>query len=136
MTAKEYLKQAYRLNERIDAHIAELEELRDMSTRIQGVSFEEHYSGTRDTDAPFVKLINKIMDMETRINSEIDHLVDLKAQMDYVIEQVENIEERLLLRYRYLDNMTWDEIAVRLNVSSRTVHRIHSAALQNFNAPE
>lgn len=136
MTAKEYLKQAYRLHERIDAHIAELEELRDMSTRIQGVSFEEHFSSTRNTDAPFVKLIGKIMDMESRINSEIDRLVDLKAEMDMVIEQVEDIEERLLLRYRYLDNMTWDDIATRLSVSSRTVHRIHSAALQNFVVPE
>lgn len=135
MTAKEYLKQAYRLHERIDAHIAELEELRDMSTRIQGVSFEEHFSSTRNTDAPFVKLIGKIMDMEARINSEIDRLVDLKAEMDMVIEQVEDIEERLLLRYRYLDNMTWDDIATRLSVSSRTVHRIHSAALQNFVVP-
>ena len=42
MTAKEYLRQAYRLNERINSHIEELENLRDLSTRIQGVSYGEH----------------------------------------------------------------------------------------------
>ena len=136
MTAKEYLKQAYRLNERIDAHIRELEELRNMSTRIQGASYEEHFSGTRNTDAPFVKLIGKIMDMEVRINSEIGCLMDLKVEMDKAIEKVEDIEEQLLLRYRYIDNMTWDDIANRLCVSSRTVHRIHSAALQRFVVPK
>ena len=41
MTAKEYLRQAYRLNERINSHIEELENLRDLSTRIQGVSYGE-----------------------------------------------------------------------------------------------
>ena len=39
MTAKEYLRQAYRLNERINSHIEELKNLRDLSTRIQGVSY-------------------------------------------------------------------------------------------------
>ena len=39
MTAKEYLRQAYRLNERINSHIEELENLRDLSTRTQGVSY-------------------------------------------------------------------------------------------------
>ena len=136
MTAKEYLKQAYRLNERIASHIAEREELRKMLTRIQGCNFEEHFSSTRNTEAPFVKLIGKIMDMEEQINDEIDRLIDLKAEMNKAIENTEDIEERLLLRYRYIDNMTWDDIASCLKVSSRTVHRIHSAALQKFSVPE
>ena len=34
MTAKEYLRQAYRLNELIDSRIMELERLRDYSTRL------------------------------------------------------------------------------------------------------
>ena len=85
MTAKEYLRQAHRLDERINAHIAELEGLRDMSTRIQGCGFEEHISGTRSTDPPFVRVLVKIIDMQHHINDEIDQLVDLKAEMDRAI---------------------------------------------------
>ena len=40
MTAKEYLRQAYRLNELIDSRITELERLRDYSTRLTSCSFE------------------------------------------------------------------------------------------------
>ena len=136
MTAKEYLRQAHRLDERINAHIAELEGLRDMSTRIQGCGFEEHISGTRSTDPPFVRVLVKIIDMQHHINDEIDQLVDLKAEMDRAIAKLDNVEERLLLRYRYINNYDWDDIAATLNVSYRTVHRIHASALQNFEVPE
>lgn len=81
MTAKEYLRQAYRLSERINSHIEELENLRDLSTRIQGVSYGEHIpSPNRPTDAPFTKVLFKIMDYQEKINHEIDTLVDLKAR--------------------------------------------------------
>ena len=35
----------------------------------------------------------------------------------------------------YLNNYSWDDIAQLLNVSGRTVHRIHSSALYNFLVP-
>lgn len=52
-------------------------------------------------------------------------------------EETEPVEvERLLLKYRYLKNQSWEDIAIDLNVSYRTVHRIHASALRNFIVPE
>lgn len=136
MTAKEYLRQAYRLNELIDSRIMELERLRDYSTRLTSCSFEgERISKSRSTEAPFAKIIEKILDLEKVINRDIDRHVDLKTEMNAAIDRVSNVDERLLLRYRYLNNYNWDEIAQLLNVSGRTVHRIHSSALYNFSVP-
>lgn len=50
--------------------------------------------------------------------------------------KLENRDEQLVLRYRYLDDCTWEEISRMLNVSLRTVHRIHGSALQNFSVPD
>lgn len=137
MTAKEYLRQAYRLNERINSHIEEMENLRGLSRRIQGVSYGEYiHSPNRQTEASFVKILDKITDYEARINDEIDRLVDLKQEMEEAIEKIANMDERLLLRYRYLDSHSWEEIGVLLNASVRTVHRIHSSALQHFSVPK
>ena len=136
MTAKEYLKRAYRLDQRIDSHVAELEHLRDLSTRIQGSNFGERVSSTRNPEASFTRIIGKIADMQERINAEIDTLVDLKAELDAAIERMSDVDERLLLHYHYIDNARWDDIAKALNVSSRTVHRIHASALQNFVVPD
>lgn len=136
MTAKEYLKQAYRLDQRIASHMAEQKHLWDLSTRVQGSNFGERVSGTRNTEASFTRIIDKIADMQERINAEIDTLVDLKAELNAAIGRMSDVDERLLLRYYYIDNARWDEIAKALNVSIRTVHRIHASALQNFVVPD
>ena len=136
MTAKEYLRQAYRLNELIDSRITEMERLRDYSTRLTSCCFEgERVSKSRSTEAPFARIIEKIVDLEKVINRDIDRYVDLKTEMNVAIDRVSNVDERLLLRYRYLNNYSWDDIAQLLNVSGRTVHRIHSTALYNFSVP-
>ena len=136
MTAKEYLRQAYRLNELIDSRITELERLRDYSTRLTSCSFEgERVSKSHSTEAPFARIIEKIVDLEKVINRDIDRYVDLKTEMNAAIDRVSNVDERLLLRYRYLNNYNWDDIAQLLSVSGRTVHRIHSTALYNFSVP-
>ena len=136
MTAKEYLRQAYRLNELIDSRIMELERLRDYSTRLTSCNFEDvRVSKSRSTEAPFARVIGKIIDLEKVINYDIDRFVDLKTEMNTAIDRVSNVDERLLLRYRYLNNYSWDDIAQLLNVSGRTVHRIHSSALYNFSVP-
>ena len=62
--------------------------------------------------------------------------VDLRSEINAAIESMENPEERLLLKYRYLKNESWEDISYDLNVSYRTVHRIHASALNNFVVPE
>ena len=100
MTAKEYLRQAYRLNELIDSRITELERLRDYSTRLTSCGFEgERVSRSRNTEAPFARIIEKIIDLEKVINRDIDCYVDLKTEMNAAIDRVSNVDERLLLRY-------------------------------------
>lgn len=136
MTAKEYLMQAYRLNELIESDVEELEHLRDLVGRITAPSFGERVQTTGSSDPPFVKYLGEVIEMEQKIHSELCELVSLKKQISGSLERVENREERLLLTYRYLNNYSWQEICDRLNVSMRTVHRIHAAALQNFSVPE
>lgn len=81
MTAKEYLSQAYRLDQRIDSNIAEITRLREMACGISSPSWEEKVQTSRNTDAPFVRCLEKIMDLEKVVNGEIDTLVDLKRQI-------------------------------------------------------
>ena len=110
MTAKEYLSQAYRLDQRIDSNIAEITRLREMACGISSPSWEEKVQTSRNTDAPFVRCLEKIMDLEKVVNSEIDTLVDLKRQIRTTVDTVANVNERMVLRYRYIHNMTWEQI--------------------------
>ena len=135
MTAKEYLQQAYRLNELIDSDVHELERLRDLAGRISSPNFGERVQSSRNLDAPFVKYLGDIMEMEEKIQKELCRLVVLKKQILAALENMSDREERLLLTYRYLNNESWEQIAVDLSVSMRTLHRIHASALRNFPDP-
>lgn len=137
MTAKEYLKQAYLLDKQIQIEVGELEQLRAMRGTIQGCSYGEKIGSNpnRNIDAPFIKTIEKIWEYEQKIDAKINRLVDLRNEINAAIETMENADERLLLKYRYLKNQSWEDISYELNVSYRTVHRIHASALNNFQVP-
>lgn len=138
VSAKEYLKRAYLLDKQINVEIQELEQLRNMRGTIQGCSYGEKVGSNpnRNTEAHFIKTIEKIWEYEQKIDAKIDKLVDLRSEINAAIEKMENPEERLLLKYRYLKNESWEDISYELNVSYRTVHRIHASALNNFIVPE
>lgn len=134
MTAKEYLNQAYRLNELIQSHQKELEQLNDIATKITS-GLEERVSSGGISDKVGAT-VTKIVALQDKIKDEIDKLVDLKTEIHTVIEQVENKDERLLLRLRYIEYMRWEEISLRMTLSLRYVMKIHTEALGNVKIPE
>ena len=71
MTAKEYLKQAYRLDHRINSDISELGRLREMSSGISSPGFGEKVQTSHSGDAPFVKCLERIYALEEKINNAI-----------------------------------------------------------------
>jgi len=135
MTAKEYLSQACRLNEMVNSYLAEIDNLRALASSISGSNFQERVDRTRNTDPPFARCICKIIDMEKELSKGVDKLISLKGEINDAINQVANPDEKMLLRYRYINNYSWSKICILMSVSCRTVHRIHSSALQKFNVP-
>lgn len=136
MTAKEYLHQAYRLDHKISSDIEELARLREMSVSISSPKLGERVQTSRVAEAPFVRCILKIRELEEKINAEVDLYVDLKSEIRSIIERVENTDEQMVLRYRYIHNMTWEQIGDELHADSSTVRRWHGAALQHVVIPE
>ena len=136
MTAKEYFRQAYRLNQRINSDIAEVDQLRMMATNITSSALDEKVKRSRNGDAPFVSAIERIDKLERKIDSEIDLFVNLKEEMRTVIGSVDNPNEQMVLRYRYIHNYTWDKIGIELNADSRTIRRWHGKALGHVTLPK
>ena len=106
MTAKEYLNQAYRLNEKINADMLELGNLRSISESITTCHFGERVSGTRIIEPKFVRCLGKIMALESKIDSEIDRLVDLKEQLRTAVNSVSDKNQQLVLQERYINGKT------------------------------
>ena len=137
MTAKEYLNQARHLDALINCRLREIDYWRDLSSSVSGTRFDGMpHSPNRPTEAPFVRCLEKIDEIQRSVEEKIAYLVRLKEEINTAIDKLESRDEQLVLRYRYLDDCTWEEISRMLNVSLRTVHRIHGSALQNFSVPD
>ena len=136
MTPKQYLRQAYRLNELINSDLEELAQLKALSTSISSPNLSGMPpSGTKSTEPSFVKCINKIVDLEKIINDEIDKFVELKKEIREVINNVPDPDERLVLRLRYIEFLKWEAVASSMGLSLKQVHRIHASALMNVKIP-
>lgn len=136
MTAERYLSQAYRLDQRIQLDQAELDNLKTLAASVGSPGFEEHYNPNHPTDAPFVRTLERIWEMEQKISAELSQLIRLKQEILMVLAKVEDVDERLILTYRYLRNMRWTEIGEELGVSDRTIRRWHERALTHVIVPE
>jgi hypothetical protein len=128
MNAKEYLSQAYRIDQRINSKLEQVMSLRALLGKATGTL----------TGAPKVVTPNphsmedaicKMVDMENEINDDIDMLVDLKAEIMSCIKRIENTEYQTLLEMRYLCFKRWEEIAIELNYSIQYAFRMHERAL-------
>ena len=137
MTAKEYLNQARHLDALINCRLREIDYWKDLSNSVSGVRFDGMpHSPNRPTEAPFVRCLEKIDEIQRNVAEKVAQLMRLKEEINTAIDKLDSRDEQLVLRYRYLDDFTWEEISRMLNVSLRTVHRIHGSALQNFSVPD
>ena len=59
---------------------------------------------------------------------------ELASELLAIEEAIEGLEPpaRMLLRYRYIDGLKWEEVCVKMNYSWKQIHRIHSAALKQL----
>ena len=136
MDTKEYLQQAYRLDQKIKSDLEEVSRLREMSTSISAPALGEKVQTSSKADAPFTRCVEKILALEKKIDAEVDILVALKEEMRGVIAAVPDMDEQMVLRFRYIHNMTWDRIGNEMNANARTIRRWHGAALLHVSLPK
>ena len=135
MTAKAYLAQAYRIDQRINSKLEQLSSLRELSTKATATFSDVPSSGTRNVHR-MEDVICKIILLEGEINAEIDRLVDLKRDIHALIGEVQDPEYQTLLELRYLCFKTWEQIAVLMNYSTKYLFELHARALRSITVPE
>ena len=128
MTAREYLGQAYRLDQRINNKLQQIEQLRSLAQKVTVSYGGEAVSHTRNVTSMEDTII-RLMEAEKEIKLQIDELVNLKLQISKLIDQVRNESYRMILEKRYLCFLSWDQIASDLSYSKRWVEVKHSRAL-------
>lgn len=129
MTAKEYLSQYKDLNDSINAKLEQVGELRRKAQTVSSGSPDGAHSSTpRDRIG---EITVRIVDLEREINEDIDRSIDLQREIRAAIATVPDVRLRTLLEYKYINLLTLDETAVRMNYSYPQICRLHGRALQS-----
>ena len=135
MTAKEYLNQACRLDQRINSKLEQVLSLRELTTKATATLSDMPSGGSRNVYR-MQDIIGKIVDLENDINRDIDALVDLKREMVTVIKSVADPECQTLLELRFLCFKTWEQIAVDMQYSTRNIYKLHDTAIGAIKVPQ
>ena len=135
MTAKEFLSQAYRIDQRINSKLEQVQALRNQAENATATLSPTPRSASPDLHS-MESILVKIFSLEHEINTDIDTLVDLKREIMRVIKDVKNVEHQLILEQRYLCFKRWEQIAVDMNVASRTLYMLHERALAEVEIPK
>ena len=133
MTVKEYLSQAYRIDQRINSKLEQVASLRALATKATSTLSDTPPSGSRNVQS-MENVIVKIIDLENEINEDIDTLVDLKREIVGVIKRIDNPEYQTLLELRYLCFYSWEKVAVEMEYDLRYLHKLHRKALEQCSA--
>lgn len=132
MTPKEYLSQAWHLDQRISAREAE----RDRIIALAAGARSPQLTGMpRGGQHDWTNAVDRAVDMTSDITREIMELVQLKAEINRTIAAVPDERCRTLLELRYRSYLTWEQIAERMGYDVRWVYRLHGEALLLVHVP-
>lgn len=135
MEAKAYLEQARNINIQIDSKLEQVSALRQLAIKASSTISPVPPSGTPDPHR-LEKTITRMMDMEHEVDEDIDHLVELKADIMKAISRVPDARERVVLELRYLAFKDWASIADAIGLHIRQVYRLHDEALKHIEIPD
>ena len=126
---KEYLRrysQALKMEQAIEEEIRQLR----LDTMMPSVINDglPHGSGCRDLSGYAARVDALLEDLKGQMEKR------LKTRQEIIskIEEMSDETEKLVLRYRYIHLLKWEEICTRMDYSWRQTHRVHGKALSNF----
>lgn len=78
-----------------------------------------------------IDILVKIEDTIKNLNKKTNKLIKKISEIEDIIEGL-GATERVLMRYRYIDNLKMFQIAQKMNYSERQANNIHSKALKKI----
>ncbi len=129
--AKEYLERLGTMNMVVDSKLEDIRKLRLLTTQISSQLSGMPKSSSKNAHT-LEGTIAKLVDLEEEVNEEIDALIDLREETKNMILLLKDEKCRLLLLYKYVYFLSWDELARKIHYTKRTLYRIHSEGLKRF----
>lgn len=131
METKEYLQQIGRYDRLINNKLVELAQYRSMACSVSAVKNDERVQSSPSYDT-MDKIVSKIEQMENGIDMLVDRYIDNKR---IIISQIDSMSDEMtyqILFSRYVEQKTFEKMAIEMNYCYKQVIRRHGKALQEF----
>lgn len=131
METKEYLQQIGRYDRLINNKLVELAQYRSMACSVSAVRNDERVQSSPSYDT-MDKIVLKIEQMENEIDMLVDRYIDNKR---IIISQIDSMSDEMtyqILFSRYVEQKTFEKMAIEMNYCYKQIIRRHGKALQEF----
>lgn len=131
METKEYLQQIGRYDRLINNKLVELAQYRSMACSVSAVKNDERVQSSPSYDT-MDKIVSKIEKMENEIDMLVDRYIDNKR---IIISQIDSMSDEMtyqILFSRYVEQKTFEKMAIEMNYCYKQIIRRHGKALQEF----
>ncbi len=131
METKEYLQQIGRYDRLINNKLVELAQYRSMACSVSAVKNDERVQSSPSHDT-MDKIVSKIEQMENEIDLLVDRYIDNKRT---IISQIDSMPDEMtyqILFSRYVEQKTFEKMAIEMNYCYKQIIRRHGKALQEF----
>lgn len=122
-----YLSRYRRMSARIDCLLDEKRRWWELALKITPSLSQAPGGG--ENGSRVERPMDKVMEIEAQITREIDQLHTIRQEIKGTLSQLEDENLKLLMEYRYIDGLTWEQVAVEMNYSYMQICRLHGKAL-------
>lgn len=129
MLVKDVLLEIKEIKYKLDRDYLLLKYYDDESKKITIVSYDKiKTSSTKNSEAPFEKWVLKKLQKEHEIKELEFRIEDLRLKIINYLEEMESKEYMLIIIYRDLQFMKFEEIMSKMHLSRSSVYRIYNEA--------
>ncbi len=127
--AKIELRRAYIIDRQIDSKMLEAMRLRSIAEKATATLSRDGAMMVRTGKGGFENAVLELDQLENEIISDIETLIRAKRGIAAVVKSVGG-KDGVLLHYRYMSFLSFEEIAVKMSYTWRHTLRLHGEALK------
>ena len=133
MTAKEFLRRARSVDRRVDEAT---ERVKRIQARLEAGRMSSLTGMPRGGVSDWTETADRLIELEQRVNAQVREMVRWKLAAIDAIRAIEEPRLAEVLELYYIDGLTWEQVAQRMELDQRWVYRLHGKALLKVKVPE
>lgn len=88
------------------------------------------------SDPRYIERRAKIQKIEDNIDADLDKALETREKILSAVNTIPDEVQRLIIKYRYLEDYSWIKIMMETHFSERHVYRLHNYAIRSMHIDE